>query len=248
MKPFIFKAIFFFSLNILALLIFFSWINDAGRVYWDIIDYYAAGFLNGLLTQSSSVWNGLWGLLSMRIADLLPLIFIAAFFYFDDVLFAKQQRLAGMVGFVTLLALLLLVRESVDFYVDYYALNRVSPSLQLDSIIRLSEIYPNLNLKDASAESFPGDHAAVLITWLGYSLFFVRNRWSWAALLVVVVFSLPRLISGAHWLSDVLVGGVGIALIALAFGLYTPLLNTINQIGHRWVLYFLKLFGKNNQQ
>ena len=115
MKPFIFKAIFFFSLNILALLIFFSWINDTSRVYWDIIDYYAAGFLNGLLTQSSSVWNGLWGLLSMRIADLLPLIFIAAFFYFDDVLFAKQQRLAGMVGFVTLLALLLLVRESVIF-------------------------------------------------------------------------------------------------------------------------------------
>jgi membrane-associated phospholipid phosphatase len=56
----------------------------------------------------------------------------------------------------------------------------------------------------------------------------------------VIFFSLPRLIAGAHWLSDILVGGVSIALIALAFGLYTPLLNRVNKVLNKWASSFIK--------
>ena len=70
--------------------------------------------------------------------------------------------------------------------------------------------------------------------------FFVRNFWSLAAALLVVFFSLPRLIAGAHWLSDILVGGVSIALVTLAFGLYTPLLNRINRFFNKWIANFIK--------
>ncbi|SFV85260.1 hypothetical protein MNB_SUP05-SYMBIONT-4-253 [hydrothermal vent metagenome] len=31
--------------------------------------------------------------------------------------------------------------------------------------------------------------------------------------------------SGTHWFSDIAVGGLSIALTAIAFGLYTPILN-----------------------
>ncbi|MBE8190479.1 MAG: phosphatase PAP2 family protein [Candidatus Thioglobus sp.] len=99
-------------------------------------------------------------------------------------------------------------------------------------------------MKDSSSESFPGDHATVLLTWLGYCLFFRRNRWSWAAAFLVIFFSLPRLIAGAHWLSDVLVGGLAIALVALAFGLFTPVLNRINQIFNTIANYFFSHFIK----
>jgi membrane-associated phospholipid phosphatase len=36
--------------------------------------------------------------------------------------------------------------------------------------------------------------------------------------------------AGAHWMSDIMVGGISTALTALAFGLYTPLLNTPQKI------------------
>jgi membrane-associated phospholipid phosphatase len=74
------------------------------------------------------------------------------------------------------------------------------------------------------------DHAAVLFTWLGYCLFFVRNKWTPWILFVVVLFVMPRLMAGAHWMSDIMVGGISTALTALAFGLYTPLLNTPQKI------------------
>ncbi len=244
MKILTFKPLPFFLLNVLAGLIFFSWAHDSTRLYWDELDYQALDFLNGWLSQTPSLWNQLWVVLSIRVADVLPLIFMLGFFYFDDVLFKKDQRLAGFIGFIVLLVLMFIVREGLDFYVEYNHLSRISPSLQLDFVVRLSELYPEFNLKDASVESFPGDHATVLMTWLGYCLFFMRNRWSWMALLLVVIFSLPRLVSGAHWLSDVLVGGSSIALLSLAFGLYTPLLNRINQIGMEWASYFLQLFGR----
>lgn len=240
MKIFVFKLKPFLLLNFLALIIFYSWINSNIRVYWDVLDLWSFEVFNGSLLQSSRFWSGMWAILSVRIADIFPLFFILLFFYSDKVLFEKNQRIYGLIAFVSLLMLMLIVREFLDFYIDYNDLSRSSPSLQLDSVVWLSELYPNLSLKDSSGSSFPGDHAAVLITWLGFCLFFIRNFWSWTAILLVIFFSLPRLIAGAHWLSDVLVGGVVIALISLAFGLYTPLLNRINRVFNKWAVDLLK--------
>jgi hypothetical protein len=45
----------------------------------------------------------------------------------------------------------------------------------------------------------------------------------------VLVFSMPRLMADVHWFSDVMVGGISIATMTLAFGLYMPLLNYVNK-------------------
>lgn len=48
-----------------------------------------------------------------------------------------------------------------------------------------------------------------------------------------ILFSLARLISGAHWLSDCLVGGLAEALIIVALGVYTPMLEVVAKVFHR---------------
>ena len=40
---------------------------------------------------------------------------------------------------------------------------------------------------------------------------------------MAVVFSLPRLVGGGHWLTDDIVGGGFLSLTTLAWGLATPL-------------------------
>ncbi len=67
-------------------------------------------------------------------------------------------------GFVTLLILMLLMREMMNLYVEYANLGRKRPTLVVKSAFLLSLMYHNLGLKDMSAHSFPGDHAAVLFT------------------------------------------------------------------------------------
>lgn len=53
--------------------------------------------------------------------------------------------------------------------------------------------------------------------------------WHWLVFMIVLVFSMPRLMAGVHWFSDVMVGGISIATTTLAFGLYMPLLNYVNK-------------------
>jgi membrane-associated phospholipid phosphatase len=222
---FSFRAGIFITLNLISLLLVASWSGGVTREYWDILDQWVFTTTNPWLNQFNAVWSWFWAILSIRVADLIPLFIMLWFFAIKGAIFADKDRLFGFVGFVLLLIVMLFVRETLDFYADSENLGRSSPTAVMDSVVRLSSIYPSFNLKDWDSDSFPGDHAAVLFTWLGYCLFFVRNKWSFLVLFFVVLFSLPRLMAGAHWLSDILVGGVSTALTALAFGLYTPILN-----------------------
>lgn len=222
---FSFRVGIFTLLNLISLLLIASWSGGITREYWDVLDQWVFATTNPLLNEINVAWRWLWAILSIRISDLVPLFVILWFFSIKGAIFADRQRLFGLVGFVLLLIVMLFVRETLDLYVDLQNLGRVSPTAAIDSAVRLSSIYPSFNLKDWDSDSFPGDHAAVLFTWLGYCLFFVRNKWSLWVLFFVVLFSLPRLMAGAHWLSDIIVGGVSTALTALAFGLYTPMLN-----------------------
>jgi membrane-associated phospholipid phosphatase len=213
----------FFILNLFAILVFATFLPIFSQ-YWQIIDERFFYLLNHSLGDNQNSWNYLWAVLSMRIADLLPLMFILLFF----LAFKPHTRIKALTFFVALLFLMLVVREIVDFISNYFDFARLSPSLVLESV-RLSVLYPDISLKDASSESFPGDHAAVLFVWFGFFINRVK-KFRFLALFMVLLFLTPRLISGAHWLSDVLVGGLGIALFTLAFGLATNILTPINNL------------------
>lgn len=228
MNTFSFKIGAFSVLNIISILLILSWSGGVTREYWDVLDRWIFDISNASLGNDAFTW--LMAVLSIRIADLVTLVIILGFFYVKDAVFAQQNRVSGLLGFVLALVLMLFIRELLDLYVEMANLNRASPTAVIDSALRLSSLYPSLHLKDISADSFPGDHAAVLFTWLGYSLFFTRNKWSIAIALLVVLFSLPRLIAGAHWFSDIAVGGLSVTLTTLAFALYTPLLNNVQKI------------------
>ena len=83
-------------------------------------------------------------------------------------------------------------------------------------------MYPDLNPKVSSHQSFPGDHgvASVLLV-TGFTLL-LGWRWAIPSAVVAVLNILPRLVGGGHWLSDVLVGGVCIALIILPWMIAAP--------------------------
>ena len=239
MKSFNFQFKPFILLNLLSVLLIFSWSFEFTREYWDYLDMLIFQITNLSLIQVDSLWSGLWAILSIRASDLIPLFIMVFLFYTDRSLFDKRDRLIGFIGFVVLLVLMLFVRELLDLYIEYTGLVRESPTLIMDSAIRLSEIYPAFNLKDASSDSFPGDHAAVLATWFGYCWFFMKNRGIWLYFSIALLFLMPRIMAGAHWFSDIFVGGLSIALITLAFGIYTPLLNGVSNKIEKTIGYIL---------
>jgi membrane-associated phospholipid phosphatase len=111
---------------------------------------------------------------------------------------------------------------------------RLSPSLVLEPVYKLTELVPWITAKDASSRSFPGDHATVLLLFSVFMHVFCGKSYKLLYLLVVI-FTLPRLVSGAHWLTDVLIGGGATVLIVASIALILDLPKRFSSAVSRYI-------------
>jgi len=130
-------------------------------------------------------------------------------------------------GFLGILLLLLFIRMLFSKLAAQMGWQHSSPSMVISGAIHMSDYFPGLEktweLKDRSSQSFPGDHASVLLIWGMFMTVFAKRI---GQVLVIwglaLLFMMPRLVAGAHWGQDDYIGGVLLALLALGWGYYTP--------------------------
>ena len=196
-----------------------SWLYPPTRECWDAADRTVFFFLNGSIATPSA-WSAIWVVLNLRIMDLAPLIFLLPFLLVPDLVIKRDQRIRACFHLLIILLILLVIRTIFKEAVDILEWRGKSPSLTLHPANLLSNMYPSLHPKDMSKDSFPGDHAGVL---MAVACFLLLHRMNALVLMLTFLFVLPRLVSGAHWFSDVAVGGVFIASSSMALGVFTPL-------------------------
>ena len=212
-------------LHLGALLLLASWLWPASRALWNQLDNQAFHLLNGSLALHPW-WSGFWAISSLRVFDLLAAGLMLVIILRKDYLFSQNDRWHALFTFIGLLVMLLIFRVLFSRLVDALDWQHSSPSLMIEGSLRLSEQFPwlaeHLDLKDASKRSFPGDHASVLMLWGAFLALSARGGKLALVLLLTLFLMLPRLVAGAHWLSDDLVGGVILVLLAFAWGYCTP--------------------------
>lgn len=235
----------FISLQITAIALLWSYINDTTFLIWRGIDERFFVFINSSLNSEPGLWETFWAYSSTRMWDLFSAFLILAFYVFSSNSSGSRRNL---LGFMILMLLLILFRESIFVFVTDIIGKVKSPSLVLPDVIRLSEMFPLMELKDKSKVSFPGDHAAVTILWCW--IMWRQKSAIWikvAACAVTLLLVSPRLISGAHWLTDIIVGGGSLALFVGAWTFYTPLawkiLEFLFPYYQRATLWFGKVTG-----
>lgn len=218
------------GLNLLALAVLVSWQLPATRALWEAANLWVFQTLNGSLNQHP-LWDWLWALTSIRLCDILVAALMLTLLIHPRWVFREQELRPAFLHFLALLAVLLIVRVLFTKLAIALGWQHASASVQVPGAIRLSESFPGLErvfeLKDRSSRSFPGDHASVLMLWGLFMALFTRGWKLLFSIALVLFFMLPRLVTGAHWLVDVAVGGLFIALFSFAWAYCTPLASWI---------------------
>lgn len=221
-------------LNIAGLALFLSWYLPAGHGIWSSLDTGVFRFFNQKLVESPQF---LWivAITNNRAFDGCSLLAMGALmlhFWLKET--SEGRRRIVAIGLVMLLTAVVLNQLGQALI----PVKRASPTLMLDNIYRVSELL-HIPTKDASRDSFPGDHGMMLLIFSAFMWRYFGKVAGLIALIIFVVFAFPRVMIGAHWFTDIIVGSMTVILIGLPWVLLTPLSD-------RLITFFDKsLPGKN---
>ena len=202
----------------LSIALLMSWILEPTRSLWLTLDENVFWALNNSLAWGRG-WQVFWAVANNRTVDVVSaLCMIGLFAHF----LLRHGR--GRSNFFVAVGLLLTsLVYSASQIAGVIMVRRPSPTMVYPDALRLSELVSWIPTKDVSRDGFPGDHAVVLLICAGVITFYLPRAYATAAWVLAVVFTVPRLVSGAHWLTDDLVGSVAVAGFVLSYVFATPI-------------------------
>ena len=212
----------FVSGCVLSIAYLVSWILEPTRSLWLALDEKVFWALNKTLGMGET-WQVFWAVANNRAVDIVAaLCMIGLFAHF--VLRKGRERTDFFVAVSLLLAGLI---YSASQIAGAIMIERKSPTMVHPDALRLSELVSWIPTKDISRDGFPGDHAVVLLICAGVITYYLPRAYAVAAWVLAVVFMAPRIVSGAHWLTDDLVGSAAVTGFVLSYVLATPLHSII---------------------
>ncbi|MDZ4368833.1 MAG: DUF368 domain-containing protein [Afipia sp.] len=202
----------------LSALLFASWWPIAAtRELWDAVDLWVFRTSNATVTWEPMAI--IWALSGDRRFDYFSALIIfgiyLAYISRGDLARFRDGVAFGIMTAVILLVVIVLQREIIAF-------PRLSPSLALDSYHSIQALVPWSLAKEGSNSSFPGDHATVtliiaVLWWLGFNW-----RFGLLGFVLGFLFAMPRIAAGAHWATDVVIGGGFVTILTIGLVRGTP--------------------------
>lgn len=215
------KLLLYCHLAALLLLGSFFWLPT--YAYWNILDTAFFKFLNGSLIDSPR-WQLFWALLNHKTADWIEDVIFLFFCILAVTKTSSEFRLKRAAQFIFCILLAIPVIYLANRIICRELINvfRISPSLVITPCVRLSQEIPWMKIKDSTHSCFPGGHAVTLLFFATFYMFFAGRKLGYYAIGYAIFRCLPRLIVGAHWISDILVGSTTVVLLSLSWALCTP--------------------------
>lgn len=201
---------------IFLILLNFSWIFPLTRNLWNALDTHFFFFLNALI-ENSLFLQTFWAVASQRLVDQaseIVMVFLAICYVYsgNEEEVGKRWKEVGFL-ILSVFCAFLVSKFLLTALIKGLGFKRASPTLVYPDAFRLSQTSLSVGIKDLSNQSFPGDHAIVLMTWAWMLCYFWGRKSAPLIAGVVIFFSLPRLFAGAHWPTDILIGSTTISLL-----------------------------------
>lgn len=206
--------------NALGAAMFLSWLLLPEHGFWQPLDD-GVFFTFQDMIASSDAFCYFVAFTNLRPFDAVAfLCMLAIFLYHFRKADAQGRRWMFAMGLCMMVAVVL--AKQCDMLMHF---ERPSPTKffieQGIPALKVSELtgWPS---KDFSGMSFPGDHGMMLLIFAMFMLRYFGKKTAAAAIAVALVFSFPRMMSGAHWMTDIVVGAGSIACVVLSWMLLTP--------------------------
>lgn len=210
--------------HLIVALLFASLFLPWTQKLWEVVDVAFFKWINHSL-KDRPLWQLFWACANHKLADWVEDIFILIFFF----AYVRQKgallptrKIAQLLFFALYIGAIIYFVNGLIFK-ENWSMPRLSPTHVVEDSIRLSKEIPWMSIKDGSSKSFPGDHGTTALLFAASFTYVARWRLGILAILYSVFLCLPRLITGAHWLSDIIVGSGSITLLFLSWAFYTPL-------------------------
>lgn len=213
--------------NLVAIAVFASWYLLPNHGFWLDIDKTVFYYFNNKI-GSSQAWVNAVAVANNRAFDGVALLAMGGVYYsyYRDAT-AERKRQLLIVGFM-----MLLTAVGLNQLGRMIPVERPSPTLTFENIHRLTEL-ASFKTKDSSGDSFPGDHGLMLMIFTAFAWRFLSWKAGLWGCVFVVIFSAPRFMAGAHWWTDIYVGGFAVACFGMAWlmhtGLYDWLLGCLDR-------------------
>ncbi|MBN3172050.1 phosphatase PAP2 family protein [Pectobacterium brasiliense] len=215
-------------LNVLGISLFLSWYLPENHGFWLTLDSHIFFYFNRLLVDSPMFLH-LVAITNNRAFDGCALVAMGLLYlsFYLKATSTERRRLL-ILGFIMLLTAVVLNQAGHLLPVQH-----ASPTLYFSDVNRVSDL-TGIPTKDASSDSFPGDHGMMLMIFAAFMLrYFTRTAFA-IGLAIMVIFSLPRIMIGAHWFTDIAVGSLSVVLVGLSWWLLTPAsdaaINLLNRL------------------
>lgn len=217
-------------LNAAGLALFLSWYLPVNHGLWFPLDSSIFHFFNQELVKSKAfLW--LVAITNNRAFDGCSLLamgcLMLSFWLKEDKTGRRRIIMMGLVMLLTAVVINQLAQHLMP-------VKRASPSLSFPNINRVSELL-HISTKDASKDSFPGDHGMMLLIFSAFMLRYFGKKAFAIALAIVVIFAFPRVMIGAHWFTDIAVGSLTAVLIGAPWCLMTPLSDRLITLFDRYL-------------
>ncbi|WP_406704244.1 phosphatase PAP2 family protein [Sodalis sp.] len=204
-------------LSLLGVALFFSWFLPAHHGFWFALD---SGIYHAVNHQAvrHPLFADLLAITNNRVFDLCSLLAMGIVYlrYYLRVDAAGRRRMLAIGPAMIITALVL---NQLDHLVP---VTHVSPSRYFKDtpcVVSIAEL-TQIPTQEYSSDSFPGDHGMLLMIFAAFMLHFFDRKGFLQGVLIVLLFSTPRILIGAHWFTDVAVGSLSIVLVGL--GLWLP--------------------------
>lgn len=217
------KAIAISALSLV--LCFAAWFLPQTGIFLNPLDIDISIYLNQFIGQN--YWTYFWGTFNKNFENYLNQVVMILIMIYH--IWQADKKIHAVAQLITIYSFLLLGIFLVQLmFIDIFNIRKPSPTLSIANFVNISELLQDPGIKSQSNRSFPSGHTFAMFYWAIFTLKFLPKNLSALVWISAVFFSLPRLMVGAHWPSDI-IASIFIANFYVQLIVSTPLYYLYNK-------------------